>query len=97
MSDYNYENLSEREAADILITCWPLVYLLHTRGYNAELDSTNQLKLASFKQLGLAGWFENSDIHRMVGMVRSDISLLSIAVDYQLKKRLKELHEVGNG
>lgn len=86
-SDFDYINISEGEAARILTTCWPLVYVLNAQGYKTELDEKNQLRLYNFNRLRLAGWFENSLIQQTAGMTRSEIVLLNAALEYYRTNR----------
>jgi len=54
-SDFDYTHINEGEAARILTTCWPLVFVLTAHGYKAELDTENLLRLHNFKRLRMAG------------------------------------------
>ena len=86
-SDFDYAHISEKEAVKILTTCWPLFFVLTTKGYKAELDTQNLLRLHNFKRLRLAGWFENSLIQKTAKMNQQGIALLKAALEYQQTKR----------
>lgn len=98
MNDFTY---SRAEAVSTLTAISrELLPMLDTEGYQAESSSNGQrLALYQLKKLHEGGndWLEDSSVIHEVGLGRSDVSLMLAALAYQEAKRLRAMHEAGNG
>jgi len=95
MSYYDYDNLSERQAANILITCWSLVYLIQRWSYKAKLEAQITLNLLASNNYGWQGGLKTETFTDWLGWLRAIFPCYLWRWITNLKSGLKSFTRLG--